>query len=175
MAAPEFVPVAPLDDVRSYASPPRRPDSWRADRPGDLTAGQPDGDSFGRQGPDQGYALTLARQFAGKLTLDEGEHETDALAGCLGVALKRASLFGRAPVIFDLRVALTIWGFLDDRPVADLVARRRPLFAEVANPNHYSEQRRIVDMVPDAALAQPHTAVEAAHRADWRSLISEPA
>ncbi len=171
MAAPEFVPVRPLDDVRAYSSPPRRPDSWRADRPGDLTGGQPAGPLFGHPGPDQGYALGLARRFEGRLNLGEGEHETDALAGCVLVALKRASLFGRAPVIHDLTVALTVWGYLDDQPPPDLVALRKKLFEEVANPNHYLEQRRIVDAVPSEPLSLPPTTVTERHRADWRSLL----
>ena len=33
---------------------------WRADRPGDLVAGQPTGTLLGRPGPNVGYALTLA-------------------------------------------------------------------------------------------------------------------
>ena len=45
----------------------------------------------------------------------------------LNLALKRASLFGRAPVVHDLEVAFTIWGFLGAAP-PELVALRRPLF-----------------------------------------------
>jgi len=57
MAAPEYVPVKPMDDVRAYESPPRRPDPWKAVRPGDLHGSQPRGDGLGSPGPDQGYAL----------------------------------------------------------------------------------------------------------------------
>lgn len=174
MAAPEHVPVDSTHLVRSYESPPWLPDQWHPDRPGDLEAGQPMGPRLGHQGPDQGYVLTLAGRFAGTLTLTEGEHERDALAGASVVALKRASLFGRAPVIHDLRIALTIWGFLDQAP-ADLVAFRRPLFEEVAHPHHYPEQRRIADLVPAAALRQTPEQVAEAHRRDWRSLLATPA
>ena len=48
--------------------------------------------------------------FEGKLVLTPGEHERDVLAGACAVALKRASLFGRAPVVHDLTVALTASG-----------------------------------------------------------------
>jgi hypothetical protein len=127
VAAPEFVPVDRNQPVRGYRSPPRRPESWRSDRPGEVIGdGQPRGERLGHQGPDQGYMLSLARRFEGKLTLAPGEHERDALAGAVGVALKRASLFGRAPLVHDLTVALTIWGFLGDAP-DDLVALRTPL------------------------------------------------
>lgn len=172
MAAPEYVPVDKTRPVRAYESPPRRPDPWLANRPGELAGGQPRGAGLGSPGPDQGYVLRLVRQFAGKLTLATGEHERDALAGAAGVALKRASVFGRAPIVHDVTVALTIWGFLDDAP-ADLVALRKPLFEEVGHPHHYGELRRLVDLVPDAALRMSTDEVRSAHQADWQSLLGE--
>ena len=171
MAAPEHVPVDKTRPVRAYASPPRLPESWRAERPGDLAGGQPHGDRLGNQGPDQGYVLTLAARFAGKLTLTAGEHERDALAGAAMVALKRASLFGRAPVVHDLTIALTIWGFLGEAP-AELVALRKGLFEEIAHPHHYAEQRRAADLVPDDVLRQTPQQVTEAHRRDWRGLLA---
>jgi len=174
VAAPEYVPVDRTRPIRAYQSPPRRDGSWLADRPGELTQGQPHGERLGNQGPDQGYVLSLARRFEGKLTLTTGEHERDALAGAVAVALKRASIFGRAPVVHDLTVALTIWGFLGDAP-ADLVSLRKPLFEEVAHPHHYAEQRRIADLVPDDVLRKTPAQVTEAHRADWRSLVAVPA
>ncbi|MGV3760281.1 MAG: hypothetical protein ACO1PW_12200 [Actinomycetota bacterium] len=173
MAAPEHVPVDSTELVRAYESPPWLPDQWYPDRPGDLEAGQPRGPRLGNPGPDQGYVLTLAGRFAGQLTLTAGEHERDALAGAVAVALKRASLFGRAPVIHDLRLALTLWGFLGVAP-DDLVAFRRPLFEEVAHPHHYPEQRRIADLVPESVLRQTPEQVAEAHRRDWRSLLALP-
>jgi hypothetical protein len=126
---------------------------------------------LGNPGPDQGYALVLAHRFEGRLYLTDGEHEVDAMAGCVGVALKRASVFGRAPVLHDLTIAFTIWGFLREAP-EDLVTLRKPLFAEVANPNHYPEQRKIVDMVPEEALRQSPQQAAEAHLRDWRSLLT---
>ena len=172
MAAPEYVPVDANVPVRGYESPPRRPQSWRADRPGDLTDGQPRGDRFGNPGPDQGYVLSLARRFQGKLTLTSGEHEKDALAGAVAVALKRASLFGRAPMVHDLTIALTVWGFLGEAP-AELVALRKRMFEEVAHPHHYPEQRRIADLVPDDVLRRTPQQVTEAHRARWQDLLGE--
>jgi hypothetical protein len=114
--------------------------------------------------------LSLARRFEGKLTLTSGEHEKDALAGAVGVALKRASIFGRAPVVHDLTIALTIWGFLGEA-AAELVALRKPIFEEVWHPHHYSGARRLVDMVPEETLRMSPGQVTEAHRADWRSLL----
>lgn len=172
MAAPEYVPVDKTHPVRAYESPPRLPESWLADRPGELTDGQPRGDRLGNPGPDQGYVLLLTRRFEGKLTLTEGEHERDALAGAAAVALKRASLFGRAPIIHDLTVALTIWGFLGDAP-AELVALRKELFEEVFHPYQYAEQRRLADLVPEHVLRMTPQQVIEAHRSNWQQLLSE--
>jgi hypothetical protein len=171
VAAPEYVPQPAIKHVRSYQSPPRRPGSWTPRRPGDSATGFAGGERFGAPGPDQGYALLLARRFEGELSLASDESEHDAMAGAVAVAMKRASLFGRAPVLDDVRVALTVWGFLGDAP-PDLIAYRQPLFAEVANPNHYPEQRRIVDLVPEEVLRRAPDDVEQAHRADWRSVLA---
>ena len=173
MAAPEYVPQPAIEPVRSYESPPRRPGSWRADRPGDASTvdGFERGDRLGSPGPDQGYIYVLARRFHGQLQLATDESEDDAIAGCVAVALKRASLFGRAPVLHDITVALTVWGFLGDA-APSLIAYRQPLFAEVANPHHYPELRRVVDLVPDDVLRETPQQVADAHRVDWRSLLS---
>ena len=171
MAAPEYVPPKPAQQVRSYESPPRRPEPWMPGRPGELLR-QPRGEMLGSPGPDQGYIYVLARQFQGKLRLTDGEHEADALAGGSAIALKRASLFGRAPVVHDLRVALVVWGFLGegDAPAAQVTARKA-LFAEVANPHHWAELRRVVDVVPDETLRLTPAQATAAVAGDWRSLV----
>ena len=173
MAAPEFVPLKPLADVRVYESPPRRPDQWLADRPGDLEGRQPHGDQLGVQGPDQGYALKLADDVFRPLLKTGSVRVDDAIAGCLGIALKRASLFGRAPTAHDLRAAFAMWGFLGDDPEPELVALREQWFAEVAHPHHYAEARRIADAVPDDVLRRSHTDIESEYaRGGWRSLIT---
>ena len=171
MAAPEYVPVKPMDDVRTYESPPRRPGSWLATRPGDLHGENPHGERFGHPGPDQGYALLLAKRLCDRLHLEPGEAVDDVIAGCVGVALKRASLLGRAPVIYDLTAAYTVWGYLDDKPPAELVALRKKAFDEVALPLHYTERQWIVAAVRDDALRKLHTAIADDHGADWRALL----
>jgi hypothetical protein len=168
MAAPEYVPVKPLDDVRTYASPPRRPDQWRADRPGDLDGAQPRGNLYGSQGPDQGYVLTLVPRFEGRLHLHAGDDPDDVTAGVVAIAMKRASLFGRAPMIHDLTAAYTIWGLLDAEPPKELVELRKRVFAGVANPNHWLELRRLVDGVPESTLRRSHTELSTGA---WRDLL----
>ena len=168
MAAPEFVP---LDRPRSYTSPPRR-DGWDGGRRGELTGvGQPEGDRFGWQGPDQGYALRLAHQMADRLRLQPGEHLDDVIAGCVGVAMRRASIVNRAPVIHDVTIAFRIWGYLDEQPPPELVELRRELFAGLSHHQHYVERRHVVDLVTEDALRSTPAQVEEQHAADWRQLL----
>ena len=171
MAAPEYVPTETVDDARVYRSPLRAGGSWSADRPGDLGPGQPRGDQFGNQGPDQGFALTIAEGFRDRLHLTAEEHADDAIAGAAAVATKRSSLFGRGPVVHDVTIGFTVWGFLDAEPESELVAERRRRFAEVAHPHHYATRRSIADAVSDDVLQRTVDQIEADHRADWRSLL----
>jgi hypothetical protein len=167
MAAPQHVPSDLAAAPRSGLSIPasRR---FENDRPGALGARQPTGSGFGNPGPDQGYALVLFRRFEERLVLEAGEHVEDVKAGCVGVALRRASLFGRAPVVHDLTVALTIWGFLGQAP-AELVALRRPLFQACSH--HYEDRRAIVDMVPEATLRLVHGEVVRRFPAEWAAQL----
>lgn len=172
MAAPEHVPTKPAQLVRSYVSPPRRAGSWIPDRPGEIHGLQPKGDRLGTPGPDQGYALKLASQFEGKLHLEEGEHQADALTGGSAIAMKRSALLGRAPVIHDLTVGLGIWGFLDEQPDPELVALRREWFEEIHHSaHHYPELRRVVDAAPEEVLVLSHTEILERHQRDWRSCL----
>ena len=167
MAAPEYVPTTKDQQPRrGLGLPPAR--SWTATRPSDLDAEQPSGKMLGNPGPDQGYALKLAKAFTDRLVLD-GVRADDAAAGCLGVGLRRASLFGRAPVIHDLEIAYRVWGFLGDAP-AELVELRRPLFQAVAH--HYEAQRAIVDRVPESTLRLTHQEVARRFPGEWRALLA---
>jgi len=172
MAAPKFAPVSPNEVVRSYESPEYVPTSWEPDRPAEIVGRQPVGERLGYQGPDQGYVLTLAERCRAKVIAAAGESVNDAIAGCVNIALRRASLFGRAPVIHDLTIALIIWGWLDAEPPADLVARRKELFEGVANTNHhYTEGRLIADIVPESTLRlDPTKTAEAFAAGKWREL-----
>ena len=168
MAAPARVTV---DHTRSkhYSSPPSRDGSWTADRPGEtIGAAHPSGPALGNQGPDQGYVLKLAKRFRDELVLRPSEHAADALEGACAVALRRASLYGRGPIAHDLRLALTVWGFLDDAS-DELVDYRRGLFAELHHTTiHYFGARRIADLVPEETLRMSHQAVASAHAKDWK-------
>ncbi|MDQ3756389.1 MAG: hypothetical protein M3394_00845 [Actinomycetota bacterium] len=167
MAAPDYVPIAQNDRPREPLGTPGH-DGWTATCPGDLTGFQPSGRLFGNQGPDQGYGLVLAERFHDRLLLTEGEDEHDVMAGSLGVGLARASLFGRAPVVYDLELAFTLFGFLGGAPI-ELVTFRKPLFESASH--HYHEQRAIADRVPEETLRL--TPVEVRDLLpSWRELIT---
>ena len=167
MAAPEYVPVS-LNELPRLKETIPAPRPWKADRPADLRGGQPTGAMFGSPGPDQGYALVLARRFEDRLELADGEHREDVVAGCLGVATKRASIFGRAPVIYDLELAFTLWGYLGPAPDY-LVEFRKPLFEGARH--HYWDQREICDLVPDETLRLTPQQVRE-RLSGWREMLA---
>jgi hypothetical protein len=153
MAAPRFAPTPSAETVRTYESPEHVPESWTPTRPTDIEGRQPVGVHLGYQGPDQGYVMTLASIMRSQVRVQPGEDVEDALKGCSLIALRRASLYGRAPVIHDLTIALTIWGYLDENPPSEQVQTRQPLFEGVRNTlHHYGDGRTIADMVPEATL-----------------------
>jgi hypothetical protein len=172
MAAPEYVPLRPGRTEKAYESPPRRPDSWLADRPAEVVdeGAQPEGRDFGYQGPDQGFALKLANAQREKLFLTDLEHADDAVTGAVAVAMRRASIYGRAPMIHDVNLAFELFGFFDESAPTELVDWRTPVFEELANPHHYVEVRRLASSVPEATLRMTPADVKA-KRGDWRALL----
>lgn len=172
MAAPKFTPVVPTDSPRAYGSPDYVPAPWTPDRPGEIAGFQPRGERLGAPGPDQGYAIKIANSLRSKLHLAEGEHIDDVIRGCLGVALRRASLFSRAPVVHDLSIAFTVWGYFDPAPPSDLVALRKKMFEGLRHVgHHYAESREVVDQVPVETLKSTPAQVDSRYPADWRILL----
>lgn len=171
MGAPPYVPKIPATKVRSYSSPPRRPASWRADRPAELSGVQPEDNRLGVPGPDPGYAVTLAERFRASLQLHEGESTSDVLAGAAAIAMKRAALLGRAPVAKDVEIGLTLWGFLDAGAPEELVSVRRRWFEEIHTRHFYMERRRVADAVPHELLVSSPAEIAAAHTADWQGCL----
>ena len=172
MAAPKFTPVSPTDHPRYYESPDHVPDAWMPERPGEIDGFQPSGPRLGDQGPDQGFALRIAAQLRPKLQLQSGEHVDDVIRGCLGVATRRASMFSRAPVVHDLTIAFTIWGYYDSNPPAELVELRKRMFEGLRLvTHHYMEARAVADLPPDATLLMTPAQVAAAYPGSWRELV----
>jgi hypothetical protein len=121
--------------------------SWRANRPGELGPGQPEGSLLGSPGPNVGYALTLANRLADKWQLGAHERRDDAVAVVAELAMRRASAFGRAPVATDVEFASQILGY-DAAP--SLSEWREHVVHHAAH--DYPTRRTVVDAVPDSVL-----------------------
>lgn len=168
MAQPEYVPVAQRATVRpsSRLATARR---WSRGRPGELTGvGQPEGKGLGAQGPDQGYAISLAKRFEERLVLSDHEDANDVVAGVALLASRRAAGFGRAPSVYDVQVALNLFSFLEPAH-PDLVTLRSRLFGGAS---HGFEHRvHLADAVPDELLAELTPASSASDDGLWRRLL----
>ncbi len=177
MTQPKFAPIQEQQQVREV----QRigvPAPWTPHRPGEHRPGPQltRQAGLGFPGPDQGYALELATRFVDRLALEPGERVDDVLAGALAIAMRRAAMFGRAPVSADIALALELFGFLahDDstQPPSELVALRREQFAGADH--DYWRRRALADEVSDDALRlSPQSVRERlAHDADgWRGLV----
>ena len=87
------------------------------------------------------------------------------------IAGKRAALFGRAPVIGDVDLALAVLGY--DGNASDEFVKARA--AVVRDANHdYHRRRALVDAVPDALLRM-RAAQAGAEIAAWRASMPAPA
>ncbi|MGA8296847.1 MAG: hypothetical protein WB770_07370 [Acidimicrobiales bacterium] len=166
MTQPRFAPIQYEDEVRPgyRLSPPKR---WLANRPADFT-GQPTRlvPGGGVPGPDQGYALLLAERIADRLVLANGEHREDVVIAGVAIALRRAAIFGRAPVLADLEVSFGLLGYLFDAPAALVRARRR--FVDGASHDDFGV-RELVGRVPESVLREP-AALYVQHHERWREV-----
>jgi hypothetical protein len=167
MTQPKFAPIQIEDQVRdTYRL--RTPEAWAPDRPADYRPGPvPQGRGFGVAGPDQGYALHLVHHLEPRLSLAVGESMEDAVAGCVAIAMRRASLFGRAPVMPDLELAFALAGYLGEAP-PDLLSWRVARFRGIAH-DHWSEGE-LATAVPESSLRLTPGQV-ASRIADWRAMI----
>ncbi len=80
-------------------------------------------------------------------------------------------MMSRAPVVHDLTIALTIWGWFDTNPPAELVKIRSDVFAGLRNlGHHYGAARRLVDAVPESTLRAPPDPISLVYPAQWTVL-----
>lgn len=173
MSAPSYVPQDPSALLRYYESPPRRPESWPLQRPSELEVGaeQPRGGRFGNQGPDIGYAYKLFHLVHDKIHLVGDESMEDVEQGVVAVAMRRASLFSRGPILADVEIGCTVWGFFDAQPSSDLVKTRRDYFESASGHYFHRLIREIAAAVPDEVLAKSPTEIAAAQKANWSSVL----
>ncbi len=169
MTQPSFVPIAEADQVRQARSL-QVPGPWTPQRPAELvTPMRTTGKGRGKAGPDQGYALHLARRLAPQLVLAPGESADDVVLGCALLASRRAALNGRAPCIYDVRAAAELFGFLGPADEGLVEARGR-LFRSVAH--EYEAQRQLVDAVPEETLLLTPEQIAGRAESGWRSLLA---
>ncbi len=171
MTQPKFAPTLGSGEVRDVLKLPVS-EPWTPHRPADYRPSphrseRPNG---GIPGPDQGYALHLAELLHDRLELTEDEHADDVLVGAVMIGLRRASLFGRAPVMGDLELALELFGYLGVAS-PEQVQVRRSHFSGAAH--DYWQQRDIADAVPESTLRLPLADVRlrlAAGPEAWKAL-----
>lgn len=163
MTQPQFVPITDGQRLRPVMAQPTA--THVTGKPAELRSPVvTSGDLFGSPGPDQGYALLLAHHLSDRLVLRDDEDAHDVEVGGSLLAGRRASLYGRAPSIYDLQVALGLFGFLTAAP-AELVEIRQVLFRSIGH--SYAAQRHLVDAVPEKSLRM--TPDEAASStSNWR-------
>ncbi|MHB8296223.1 MAG: hypothetical protein ACYDH5_16710 [Acidimicrobiales bacterium] len=150
MSQPEFVPISIAEKVRPVERLAAHR-TWTASRPAELKGpDRPLGPGFGKPGPDQGHAMTLAQGLSGELSLAPGEDEADVLAACAAVAMRRAGMLGRAPVEGDLEVALELLGYRGEAEGKEEVGARRLRCRGAAH--DYQAQRSLADSVSEDAL-----------------------
>jgi hypothetical protein len=143
------------------AYPPAK--SWTPTRPGDAPVGRARGPLRGDPGPNIGWAYTLVNRVKDRFKLARGEYVGDAAAVVAEVASRRAASYGRAPVIRDVEVAATVFGY----DTTDAFASTRARLVHDAAHDYY-RRRALVDSVPDDVLrAAPNDVRTAA--AQWRA------
>ena len=175
MTQPKFAPVTDRAEVREAYKLPGAA-AWYSHRPADYRA-QPSSKhrpNTGIPGPDQGYALLLADRLRERLRLTDIEHGNDVLAGAVAIALRRASMVGRAPVLGDIELALHLFGYLEGAP-EELVEIRERLFAGMAQ--DYWQQRDLADLNPESTLRLSPTELRETMGSDpeaWRVLTALP-
>lgn len=168
MTQPSFVPITEADQVRP-ALQLEAPRQWVPDRPAELRLPvRPGGPHLGTPGPDQGFALRLARRYRDQVRLAPGEQIEDVVVGVALLAARRSALFGRAPTVHDIRAALALWHLLDDAPPEGLVEARRLAFSSAAR--DYATQRALVDRVRQV-VARLSAEEIAARGDDWVALV----
>ena len=170
MAAPKYVP-SPVQQSKYYQSTRKTKHSSGVLRPAEVFKHNVNQEGMGHPGPDQGYALRLVKQFKDKVFLVSGEHWEDASEVAVLTALKRASLFGRAPCTFDIEVGLCIWGYLDPNPEDELVDLRKENFGHIGSAHNYLTRRKVSDAISSTGLKRSPELIRMEYEQNWRAMI----
>ncbi|MBA4809299.1 MAG: hypothetical protein CBC37_00195 [Acidimicrobiaceae bacterium TMED77] len=170
MAAPQYVPT-PVQQDKHYQSSKKTKHNSGISRPAEISVNQAHRSGTGNPGPDQGFALRLVKGFKESVYLSASENWSDASEVAVITALKRASLFGRAPCHYDLEAGFCAWGYLDPEPSKDLLEIRETYFPHIGSSHNYLKRRKVADAVISSALRQSHKEICRTYELDWRNLI----
>ena len=170
MAAPKYVPP-PVQQTKYYQSTAKIRHSSGVERPAEIYIHNANEAGTGHPGPDQGYALRLVKDFKDKIFLFPGEHWQDASEVAVLTALKRASLFGRAPCAHDIEAGLWIWGYLDSNPEDQLIEIRKGNFGHIGSGHNYLKRRYVSDAVSSSSLKRPLDQIRMDYGKSWRTMI----
>ena len=176
MPTDPFVAVQPDQAPRHRQSLPQGINTpphggWKADRPGELGIGQPEGKLHGAPGPNVGYAVSLVHRQRDSWVLGPHEYLGDASAVVAGVAMKRAAQYGRAPVKADVDIAVMLFGY--NSQCDDAWVTRRSAIVHEAD-HHYGPRRSAIDLVSEELLRSTPTEV-AARVGAWRATVEDAA
>ncbi len=167
MTQPDFVPttisVAKFYREETLVREIKRPAELKGRR-------RSSGRLFGSPGPDQGYVLHLVDGYKEKLVLRNGEAMADVVTALVVVALKRASVFGRAPMKSDIDFAIALLRFsqgIDD----NFAEVRKRLITGVTH--DYVAQRELADLFSEDLLKLTPQGIED-HNEIWEEWLEKP-
>ena len=134
---------------------------WVPSRPGEITspADVPVGSSFGRPGPDTGWAMRLLAMTS----YDRGNRPNELARLLTALVGARAAAGGRGPVPQDVEVALSLVGLrsqdMDGDSLAYLAERRGQWLDAVAH--EASAGMAALDAIPESLVAETPVRVRA--------------
>lgn len=166
MSQPNFVSSPKHDVLLGLVELPVS-NSWIGPRAGVITPSDRSKRRLvGAPCPGEGYAFKLARERLSKVELREGEDHEDVLVGISMIVGKRAGLFGRSPIAFDVEFFIRLFGF-DGTADASLEEFRKMFFKGAAH--NYVVQRQLSDALPESTLKM--TTAELSSTKDRRELF----
>lgn len=156
MSTQDFISPNRIDHPRHDQNMPEGnetpvPKSWKASRPGYVgLAKRKETDMLlGNAGPNVGYAMKLSHRQSGEFFLVDHENRHDVEILIAEIAMRRASNFGRAPMIDDIHFATHLLGY-DDTPTQG-EEKWRPALVNGCGHNEH-RRRIIVNSIPQPII-----------------------
>lgn len=174
MSTQDFVSPKRIDEPRHEQNMPEGvdtpiPDAWTPARPGDsLDDSRSESEHLlGNAGPNVGYALSLIAHQRDNIVLAAHEHAHDVEPLLGEIAMRRASHFGRAPMMGDVTFAMKLLSY-DVEPTQGEEKWRPRLVHDCGHNEH--RRRIIVNSIPEEIVEGSHVDVKAAISGWWEKL-----